>query len=145
MTRCSGYTGNNSYEDYVHSLSDPTIKFHVDAGAKILKVVPKYRPEDTENEGRAVLIKYDLNSTHDEKMESTIIHSNDTSDIENMLTIVELYQICGNILNTNLESSLTISAFENKTFMNIGLDSLQLMELSATVQKRFPFMTVYNK
>jgi acyl transferase domain-containing protein/acyl carrier protein/ribosomal protein S18 acetylase RimI-like enzyme len=65
MTRCSNYsTPSDSepsipdYGNYVHSLRDPTLFFHVSGGARIIEVVNGYRPEDGGNLGCAVLIEY---------------------------------------------------------------------------------------
>ena len=48
------------YEKYVFAGRDPTIFFHLSGGAKIIQVVPGYRPEDVENLGHAVLMEYDF-------------------------------------------------------------------------------------
>jgi len=72
MTRCSEFDfssippdlsadqRNSIYADYVHSIRDPTIFFHVSGGAKILDIIHDYRPEDYKNLGHGVLIAYDI-------------------------------------------------------------------------------------
>jgi hypothetical protein len=61
MSRCNRFDATvntaEEYAPYVASTRDPTIYFHVSGGAKVLKVVPGYRPEDTANLGHAVMIR----------------------------------------------------------------------------------------
>eukprot|EP01036_Dinobryon_divergens_P038379 gene38379-50381_t len=38
-----------SYQEFVYSIQDPTIFFHVSGGADIVQIVPNYRPEDFSN------------------------------------------------------------------------------------------------
>jgi acyl transferase domain-containing protein/NADPH:quinone reductase-like Zn-dependent oxidoreductase/acyl carrier protein len=65
VTRCSSYKPDETHwpspkEEYVHSLKDPTIFFHVSGGAKILQILPNYRAVDHDNNGNGILIRYDL-------------------------------------------------------------------------------------
>jgi acyl transferase domain-containing protein/NADPH:quinone reductase-like Zn-dependent oxidoreductase/acyl carrier protein/NAD(P)-dependent dehydrogenase (short-subunit alcohol dehydrogenase family) len=65
VTRCSNYKagenlGTSPYEEYVHSLKDPTIFFHVSGGAKIQQIVSNYRAVDHDNFGNGILIQYEL-------------------------------------------------------------------------------------
>ena len=41
--------------------SDPGIGFHVSRGANVDAIVPGWRPEDEDNGGTGVLVRYDLN------------------------------------------------------------------------------------
>eukprot|EP01035_Chromulina_nebulosa_P019301 gene19301-25162_t len=50
MTRCSSKCPDSlSYLNYVYSLEDPTIKFHVKSGAIIEAIIPDYRENDEVN------------------------------------------------------------------------------------------------
>ena len=61
MTRCSSSSLSvDHYIQKVHSKppQDPTLLFHVHGGAAIVKAVPQYRPDDHNNYGYAIMIKY---------------------------------------------------------------------------------------
>lgn len=69
MTRCSEFQvreeltleeQQRGYELYVSKAEDPTLFFHVSGGADVIGVVRNYRPEDIENLGNAVLIRYNF-------------------------------------------------------------------------------------
>mmetsp|Transcript_1168 Transcript_1168/g.3551 ORF Transcript_1168/g.3551 Transcript_1168/m.3551 type:complete len:464 (-) Transcript_1168:20-1411(-) len=66
VTRCSsfkGYRGNlQAYVDehVAGSLLDPTLDFHTGYGAQVVRLVPGFRPEDTDNGGTGVLIQYNV-------------------------------------------------------------------------------------
>jgi len=66
VTRCSDFRGEESQiqsyvDDHVSGkVVDSTIGFHTGYGAKVVKIVPGYRPEDVDNKGIGVLIKYDI-------------------------------------------------------------------------------------
>ena len=73
VTLCSGYDKHPDIclEDYIHlrdsedNALDPTLRFHASQGARILRLVPGYRPADTANLGAGVLIEYDLRSRYE--------------------------------------------------------------------------------
>eukprot|EP01041_Mallomonas_annulata_P016291 gene16291-34093_t len=75
MTRCSTFDKSKlkienmqSYQEFVYSIKDPTIFFHVSGGAEIVQIVPNYRPEDFSNLGCAVMIRYNVNHEHREHL-----------------------------------------------------------------------------
>jgi len=66
VTLCGDFNGEASeMQTYVDKhvagkIVDPIVGFHTGYGAKVVKIVPDYRPEDTKNKGIGVLIKYDI-------------------------------------------------------------------------------------
>jgi polyketide synthase PksN len=65
VTRCSGFENGASMQEYVDNhvagkVSDPTVGFHTSYGARVVRVVPDFRPEDTANGGTGVLIQYQV-------------------------------------------------------------------------------------
>ena len=70
VTRTRGFKPDTStYEDHVNQKvvegahPDPGLNFHTSKGAEIVKTMPGWRPEDTENEGHGVLIEYAVEQT----------------------------------------------------------------------------------
>ena len=65
MTRCSHYARRAAdgadaaaYAAYVARADDPGLRFHTSAGAAVVGAVDGYRPEDGDNCGAAVLVRY---------------------------------------------------------------------------------------
>lgn len=70
VTRCrdAGKSGCKTQEEYMRSIfhdsifDDPILKFHQLHGAKVIGLIPGYRPNDVDNQGYGVLVKYDINN-----------------------------------------------------------------------------------
>ncbi len=66
LTRCRDWNGTGDYAAWATARGadglprDATLRFHVGRGARVVALVPGYRPEDTANAGHAVLIAYAL-------------------------------------------------------------------------------------
>lgn len=64
VTRCvkaaSILTGISEYENYVFSIQDPILQFHSTAGAEIVRILPGYRANDTENFGNGIILTYSV-------------------------------------------------------------------------------------
>eukprot|EP00438_Fugacium_kawagutii_P000948 Skav224459 [mRNA] locus=scaffold1302:69624:82713:+ [translate_table: standard] len=68
VTRCQEFATakpKRSMQQYVDDhkagrVADPILDFHTSYGAEVLRVVPNFRPEDVDNEGVGVLIKYNV-------------------------------------------------------------------------------------
>jgi len=67
VTRCLGYRDQSApMADYIFMKDaqrnpvEPLLRFHCSHGATIERVVPGARPEDLDNEGAGILIRYDL-------------------------------------------------------------------------------------
>src|SRR5262245_38762136 len=72
VTLCKNYAHHvlMPMAEYIHTrneagmLVDPILRFHEAHGATIEKVVPDYRPPDMANQGKGVLISYDIHNRH---------------------------------------------------------------------------------
>lgn len=67
VTRCKDYTPDHklSPQEYIRlqdSSKDSILAFHHSHGAKIVKLLPNYRPEDDVNLGNGVLVIYDVHT-----------------------------------------------------------------------------------
>jgi acyl transferase domain-containing protein/acyl carrier protein len=66
LTRCRDWDGSGDYAAWTMARGadglprDATLRFHIGRGARLVALVPGYRPEDTANAGHAVLIAYAL-------------------------------------------------------------------------------------
>lgn len=68
VTRCRDYIKSDfaSQTEYMKNIfhdgvfDDPILKFHQLHGAKILGLIPNYRPMDTDNQGYGVLVQYQI-------------------------------------------------------------------------------------
>ena len=64
VARCRAYDpqSGKDYQAHVEEGTDPGLRFHSEAGARMGKLVPNYRPGDTHNLGYGVMICYELRS-----------------------------------------------------------------------------------
>jgi hypothetical protein len=119
MTRCSS-NFHTEEEYFANFRNDPTVLFHVNAGAEILEIVKNYRPQDKSNFGHSILIKYQIReSLRDERLLSR-------ESFAPLLTKEGLCEVINGIMNSIFKAD---SHFLNTPFMNLGLDSLNMIEL----------------
>jgi hypothetical protein len=138
MTRCSS---NFSSEDefFTKFREDPTVLFHLSGGAEVLEIVKNYRSRDVSNFGHSILIKY---SIRDPKPEESQV------PVEPSLTKGELVNFVNAVLNSSFQAD---SHFLETPFMNLGLDSLNMIELRNQILKflalddfRFPPTVMFD-
>ena len=114
---------DRSYDDYVNRGSsggkhaDSGLNFHTSKGAAIVKTMPGWRPEDTENEGHGVLIKY--------VMEQRPIDPTPVVQQFLIKTVMELMK--GDSRDFDI----------NMPLLDAGLDSLRTVQLINMANKRF--------
>eukprot|EP01041_Mallomonas_annulata_P016546 gene16546-34471_t len=156
MTRCSTFDKSKlkienmqSYQEFIYSIKDPTIFFHVSGGAEIVQIVPLYRPEDFSNLGCAVMIRYNVNHEYKESMIATKGTSSSTSSgtahSSSPISVTEdKLKLNGKYLTLSIEISNEISTMVKGVvpeevvdipFMTI-IDSLQLMTLHSWLEAR---------
>jgi hypothetical protein len=130
MTRCS--SSSNSLEEYfkkVNTASDPTLQFHVSGGAVVVNAVANYRTDDT-NFGYAVMIRYDLGKSIS-KLSNVDLHQQHVSGKE----FVTADEICAIINDVCTKQFIVNESFLHSPFMDLGLDSLRIMEFRARLIK----------
>lgn len=144
VTRCRDFKGSGkTMQEYVDNhvagkVVDPIVDFHTSHGAEVLKIVSGFRPEDTDNQGFGVLIKYDLKTLGRE-----LVPRKETK-VSMIATLEVLSQIMEE-LGYKLDSSDL-----QRSFFDYGMDSLELirvrnrlcssfsMDLPATLLLDFP-------
>jgi amino acid adenylation domain-containing protein len=149
ITRCANYPGQKviTMEDYSRQrntsgeLIDPIPRMHEQFGAEIKGLVPNYRPNDTENNGYGILVVYTLSRRNrDVQIPVQVPENKDIGEIsaesirkfidENIL---DLLAHSGGLVeqdNRHLYS-------RSRLMMDMGLDSLQLLELSSKIGDKF--------
>jgi hypothetical protein len=128
MTRCSSTCEESTYNSYIFSNLDPTLNFHTRSGAKIIQAVANYRPDDHLNHGHAVLISY-----REKTFEQDILH-----DAANDAVIINrefIIEILVGVMPT-IEDMATLLNFDNTSFMDMGFDSLQMMEIRGRLSRQ---------
>jgi polyketide synthase PksN len=134
MTRCSQFEGESD-EDYIRYVfgsredeplrhTDPTLAFHLSAGAKIFKAVPNYRPADKANLGYAVNVRYSIRVPASDVAFSRF-------DGGKLIGVEEIRRIVSTILPISANIPIDISDIP---FMELGLDSLMLIELGLEIK-----------
>ncbi|MEE0930929.1 MAG: SDR family NAD(P)-dependent oxidoreductase [Acutalibacteraceae bacterium] len=96
---------------------DPILKFHQLHGAKVIGLIPNYRPNDIENQGYGVLVKYDIKKRP--------WQGNITSEIAKK----KLENAGGLFLDYVQEKLKTNQINKEKTLSDLGFDSLDMTEM----------------
>jgi hypothetical protein len=142
MTRCSSSTNGSEAEYYgkVASCNDPTLQFHVSGGAEVVQVVQHFRPEDKVNFGHAVLVRYNLGKPAASIDEHHPVGSGEIfPDHGQQLSPSELRELLVSVLDgprAEAVSTLSVQDFLDTPFMDLGLTSLELMELRSLLSAR---------
>jgi acyl transferase domain-containing protein/SAM-dependent methyltransferase/NAD(P)-dependent dehydrogenase (short-subunit alcohol dehydrogenase family)/acyl carrier protein len=116
---------------------DPILHFHVSHGARIRCLVPDYRPEDADNRGAGVLVEYDRLHGAPASIESTastLDAASETASPEarGPQQIAREVQACVHQVLGRELAELPLGL----PLMELGLDSLQLLELRMLLGKR---------
>ena len=114
-------------------LLDPILRFHEYHGALITKLMPGYRPADTDNQGNGVLVEYELsNRKVFRAAESSHLDSNDPPLISNGSISIVVEELVISILGVHRSKNFSVE----KSLMDMGFDSLDLMKLKAQLSAR---------
>ncbi|CAE8682966.1 unnamed protein product [Polarella glacialis] len=132
VTRCADFAGRSgSLQDYVDGHvsglhSDKTLGFHTGYGASVLRLVPDFRPEDTENSGTGVLIQYQVKAWVASSTSSSSSTAKGTkttgatSEAPGLEILAEIMEDIGYTLDrTDLSQG----------FFSYGIDSLELVRI----------------
>lgn len=133
VTRCIHYPGPDkiSMEDYLKQGVDPVPHMHTLHGAEIRGVVPHYRPKDSANAGFGVLVHYSLKDRIPQKR---IKH---VSDQETEITLESIGKTVDAAIIALLPDESKKGYRRSAPLMDLGLDSLQLMDLRALLSEAF--------
>jgi len=140
-------SSQGSLEDYVHAhdvgeLTDPIIGFHTSFGAKIQRLVPGYRPEDHENGGVGVLIRYNIDQmqTVGPQVKSTVSAQQPGSSQESTKRV--LFRIMDEFGYAVDEDNLA------RGFFDYGMDSVEVgqvrMRLTSVLNMDFPTTLLFD-
>lgn len=141
MTRCSVPSSSvSSYWRKVLSGADPTLQFHLSAGATVLGCIPRYRKEDKVNFGHSVIIHYhDLSSLPVLAAASEVDSAESVGPYEG-LSLETLFNAINGVRSAlQVDSNVVVDdSFADAPFMSMGLDSLGMMDLRGRLQALLP-------
>lgn len=129
VTRCQNFqsAGDGDMAGYIRRRNqhgqplDPVLAFHAHHGAAIENLVPNFRPQDLDNQGYGVLISYDL--LHRQPGGQIAPAAAAEPNSSGMAALVE--RCTRDVLGPRRESRFAPAT----TFKDMGLDSLDLLEL----------------
>lgn len=133
MTRCStSFPNESEYERNAKLANDPILQFHINGGAKFVKITKQFRSNDAVNFGHSIMIRYELRKSQSIESKPTsngeIVQDASSAVVFNRKIIMG-ESIC-EIINQVCGSTLSFSeSFMSTPFMDFGLDSLKLMEV----------------
>jgi len=128
VTRCKGFHEyGGSMQAYVDEhladkLHDGTLGFHTDAGARVLRLVPGFRPEDRDNSGTGVLIQYKVKEAKPSGKQASTVGGKDASPS----TVPTLYLL--EAIMDDLGFPLDMNDL-GRGFFDYGMDSLELVRI----------------
>lgn len=130
-----------SFEEYIRQrnargkLIDPILRFHELHGADIERIVENYRPLDRNNQGHGVLVRYPI---HQRRRDDGRIKDATKRDAESQAWDTELATA---FLEATVQSCLgdeKRSGYKfDRPFMEMGLNSVDLLILSEQISDRF--------
>lgn len=137
VTRCQNYKDNShlSLKEYLetHEKSlngvDPILRFHTYHGAKIMDILPDYRPEDRDNQGAGVLIEYAIKDCHCKWKEPRLHELVKDQKIKADEVYTIIMELLPQEYHTNFSPALPLR--------EMGFDSLGLLELRMVLNQRF--------
>ncbi|CAE8661665.1 unnamed protein product, partial [Polarella glacialis] len=137
ISRCDGWHCSNikSQEEYVEQhrrgeLSDRILAFHTSQGAEIVRLIPDARPSDVDNMGAGVLIRYDPGQVLRRPQQPTA----HTLAEGRVVSLAEVLTVLRDVLAELGAADATGSSL---SLAELGLDSLELLELRERLAARF--------
>lgn len=135
VTRCLHFDGSSPTEldRYIRKRNanglplDPVLAFHAYHGAVIERVLPGYRPEDSDNQGCGVLVTYDLHHRESTALPISAHGQRSGARRGNQAEMVEHHTL--RILGPDRAVRFSRKA----AFKDMGMDSLDLLELRAAL------------
>ena len=143
VTRCRDYVRSRkkTLEEYVErqkkrgKYQDPILHFHCSHGAKIEKVIKKYRPEDVENQGKGILISYSVSAAkRNQRKKAFDLRSTPLVHSENRKT--DLSAFVEKSIKTLLGKEHAHDYDPEKPLLGMGLESADLLKLRFLLGER---------
>ncbi|MGD9824675.1 GNAT family N-acetyltransferase [Desulfobacter sp.] len=113
-------------------LHDPILRFHELHGADISGLIPGYRPKDTKNEGFGVLAIYDIRKRRRKEANLSLPSKTNTG-----LSGKELMDFLEHTIKEILGKENEPAFSANRPFMEMGLDSADLLQLNEQLSHAF--------
>lgn len=142
VTRCKNYVQHTDMpmEAYIQqrdeqgNTPDPILHFHQSHGAEIKGVIYNYRPEDVDNQGHGILIEYDI---HHRVIPTASKPTPSPQKVDKNSEKFNLLESIEQSIRT-IMSNRHLSDYSPKwTLREMGLDSLDLLELRSLLNRRF--------
>ena len=139
VTRCKNYQQHSqlTLQEYVdrHTSNskgiDPILRFHTSHGAKIVEILPNYRPEDRDNQGAGVLIEYDLSQRRSHRLEAN--QDREKALAQHNVSSEAVYDCIVELVPQKYASQFSPTL----SLRDMGFDSLGLLELKTLLNQRF--------
>jgi len=107
---------------------DTVLHFHVHHGAEVVKPIADYWPDDVENQGYGILVRY--------SMAEAERHCQDSIAAGSVADAVSKAKIVNEAIRTILGESRKTMFSPERALMEMGLDSLDLLELRTLLSKQ---------
>ena len=147
VTRCRKFCGKSTRLDslvnYIGACergeeTDPGVSFHFSGGAFFIKIVENFRPEDNDNLGCGVLIKYSLKGSHtcsnlldDSLCPTDAVHGKNTEKMSKQQCVRLINDVTSQVFGFIIDAQM-------QTWTEIGFDSFSVIEFSNALQVTFP-------
>jgi acyl transferase domain-containing protein/thioesterase domain-containing protein/SAM-dependent methyltransferase/acyl carrier protein/ribosomal protein S18 acetylase RimI-like enzyme len=140
VTRCRDYVHNSEtpLAEYIQlrvpsgERRDPILRFHESHGAEINKLLPGYRPADSDNDGCGVLIGYDVRQRRAKRKQAAGLSAPEAeAPVADCSAVVS--SAIRSILGPEREDAFALT----RPFMEQDLDSMDLLELGTVLSKHF--------
>lgn len=113
------------------NLVEPILRFHEAHGGRITGLVPGYRPRDKNNRGQGVLVEYEIDNRQSQKSRARGVSSEANRRGSRNGPVLPLVEEC---VRRVMSEGSTFSP--DRPLMEMGLDSLRLMELRSLLGEK---------
>ncbi|MFC4104096.1 SDR family NAD(P)-dependent oxidoreductase [Paenibacillus xanthanilyticus] len=147
VSRCRDYAKQSelAYPQYVQARNqlglpkDATLRFHEMHGARIVGIVPGYRPLDAANEGNGVLVRYDLRARRRYERAHSANAEQPDKVLGGQAAKTRDTQPYRRFLEATIKLMLSDpdSCEPHVPLMDMGLDSADLLELSEHINAKY--------